>query len=72
MREHNFILKADPSHIGLRSAAELTRAIERAGFRVSSVSYPPSHVRGLDLLERAFARWVPLLRRRIGLVAHKV
>lgn len=63
------MLNPDPSHIGVRSAAELAAAAEAAGFRVQRVEYLPSHLPGWNLLERALARWVPLLRRRIGLVA---
>jgi len=65
------IMKQDPSHIGVRSAAELRAAVESAGFDVSATMWLPSHLPGLDLMERAFARWVPILRRRIGLVANR-
>jgi SAM-dependent methyltransferase len=63
------IMKQDPSHIGVRSAAELTRAVEAAGFSVERTVWLPSHLPALALAERALARWVPLLRRRVGLVA---
>jgi SAM-dependent methyltransferase len=75
-REHLFerlrergVMKQDPSHIGVRSAAELARSVEAAGFVVERLAWLPSHLPGLDLAERVLARWVPLLRRRIGLVA---
>jgi 2-polyprenyl-3-methyl-5-hydroxy-6-metoxy-1,4-benzoquinol methylase len=64
-------LHPDPSHIGIRSAAELAAAVALAGFRVDRVTWLPSHLPGWNLLERGLARWVPLLRRRIGLVAAK-
>jgi ubiquinone/menaquinone biosynthesis C-methylase UbiE len=77
-RQHAFerlrdrgVMKQDPSHIGVRSAKELRAAVEAAGFAVERVQWLPSHLPALDLAERAFARWVPLLRRRIGLVAHR-
>jgi SAM-dependent methyltransferase len=63
------IMKQDPSHIGVRSADELAAAVESAGFRVQSRVWLPSHLPVLALAERALARRVPLLRRRIGLVA---
>jgi predicted SAM-dependent methyltransferase len=65
------VMTQDPSHIGIRSASELSDALRRAGFVVQPVRYMPSHLPGWNLLERAFSRWIPLLRRRIGLVAHK-
>jgi SAM-dependent methyltransferase len=68
LRDHG-VMTQDPSHIGVRSAAELAAAVESAGFRIEQARWLPSHLPGLDLLERGLARWVPLLRRRIGLVA---
>jgi ubiquinone/menaquinone biosynthesis C-methylase UbiE len=65
------VMTQDPSHIGIRSAAELSTALRAAGFQVQPVRYLPSHLPGWNLLERGLSRWVPLLRRRIGLVAHK-
>jgi ubiquinone/menaquinone biosynthesis C-methylase UbiE len=65
------IMKQEPSHIGIRSAEELAYATERAGFKVEKIRYLPSHLPLLNLLERALARWVPLLRRRVGLIARK-
>ena len=63
------VMKQDPSHIGVRSAAELRAAVESAGFDVERAVWLPSHLPGLDLAERMLARALPLLRRRIGLVA---
>jgi SAM-dependent methyltransferase len=63
------IMKQDPSHIGVRSADELAAAVESAGFRVQRRVWLPSHLPVLALAERALARRIPLLRRRIGLVA---
>ena len=65
------VMKQDPSHIGVRSAAEVRAAVETAGFVVREVRWLPSHLPALDLAERALARWVPFLRRRVGLVAVK-
>jgi hypothetical protein len=44
---------------------------EKAGFSVEHITYLPSHLPVWNLLERALGRWIPLLRRRIGLVARK-
>jgi ubiquinone/menaquinone biosynthesis C-methylase UbiE len=63
------VMKQDPSHIGIRTAAELAHAVRASGLHVTSVRWLPSHLPGLQLLERALGRWVPLLRRRIGIVA---
>ena len=63
------LMKPDPSHIGLRPAEELAAALRRAGFEVERVTFLPSHIPLLSALERVLARWIPLLRRRIGIVA---
>lgn len=63
------VMKQDPSHIGVRTAAELRAAVESAGFDVERTVWLPSHLPVLDIAERLLARPVPLLRRRIGLVA---
>jgi SAM-dependent methyltransferase len=65
------IMKQDPSHIGVRSAAELAAAADNAGFEVERLAWLPSHLPLLSQAERYLARWVPLLRRRIGLVARR-
>lgn len=71
MRERGILLKQEPSHIGIRSARQLASCAERAGFVVERITYLPSHLPVWNLLERAFARWIPFFRRRIGLVARK-
>ena len=71
LRDRGILLKQEPSHIGIRSAQDLARAAERAGFVVERITYLPSHIPVFNLFERALARWIPLLRRRIGLVARK-
>jgi SAM-dependent methyltransferase len=71
LRERGLVLTPDPSHIGVRSAEQLAAAAVAAGLDVERVRHLPSHVPGWNLLERALARWVPLLRRRIGLIARK-
>jgi SAM-dependent methyltransferase len=65
------MLRPDESHIGIRSAGELAAASAGAGFLVERIEYLPSHLPGWNLLERSLARWVPLLRRRVGLVSRK-
>jgi len=71
LKAAGFLLRQDPSHIGVRSADELAGAVERAGLGLERVAFLPSHVPVFNRLERAFARRVPLLRRRIGIVARK-
>ena len=71
LRDRGILLEQEPSHIGIRSADELSRFADKAGFSVEHITYLPSHLPVWNLLERALGRWIPLLRRRIGLVARK-
>lgn len=63
------VMKQDPSHIAVRTAAELHAAVESAGFQVEHTAWLPSHLPVLDVAERVLAPAVPLFRRRIGLIA---
>jgi cyclopropane fatty-acyl-phospholipid synthase-like methyltransferase len=65
------VMKQDPSHIGVRSGKQLAQLVEQAGFTLERLAWLPSHLPGWNLLERAVGRWVPLLRRRVGIVARK-
>jgi SAM-dependent methyltransferase len=69
LRERNVMRDGDPSHIGLRSEQELADAVHAAGLRVQTVRRLPSHLPVWNILERVFSRWIPFMRRRIGLVA---
>ncbi len=69
LRERQVLHDADPSHIGMRNEQEIVDAVNASGLRVVALKPLPSHIPGWNLLERAFGRWLPLLRRRIGLVA---
>ena len=71
LRERGILLEQEPSHIGIRSATQLAQFARQAGFDVERSTYLPSHLPGWNMIERAFGRWVPLLRRRIGLVVRK-
>ena len=71
LRERGILLKQEPSHIGIRSMGELADFARAAGFQVERMTYLPSHLPLWNLLERSLARWIPLLRRRIGLVVRK-
>jgi SAM-dependent methyltransferase len=72
LRQQGLLKDADPSHIGMRTEKELAEAVSAAGLRVTIVRHLPSHLPGWNALERALGRWVPLLRRRIGMVAREV
>lgn len=69
LRERGILLRQDPSHIGVRSDAELAEEVRAAGFTDVRVRHLTSHLPGWNVLERALGPYVPLLRRRVGLTA---
>lgn len=72
LKEHNLLLKQDPSHIGLRSMERLKRAVQDARLEISRAYYRPTHLPIFSLLERILARapWIGgLFRRRICILA---
>jgi SAM-dependent methyltransferase len=71
LRDRRLFLAPDPSHIGVRSAEALAAAVAAAGLAIDAIRYLPSHLPVWNLLERGLGRWVPLLRRRVGLIARK-
>ena len=71
LKNHDIILKRDVSHVDYKSLDRLKTLLDEAGFLVEKAYYAESHVPGLRDLEKAFLEWVPLLRRRIAVLARK-
>ncbi len=69
LKNRNIVLRRDESHVDYKSLPRLTGILGRAGFRIARAGYAESHLPGLRTVERALQRWVPLLRRRIAVVA---
>ena len=65
------VMKQDPSHIGVRTARQLAELVRAAGFTPERVTWLPSHLPLLKQAESWFGRWIPLLRRRAGVVARR-
>jgi SAM-dependent methyltransferase len=71
LKNRNILLEADPTHVDYKSLDRLRAMLENAGFTIARSYYAESHLPGFRLLERALQRWVPLLRRRIAVLARK-
>ena len=71
LKARNILLRRDVSHVDYKSLERLERLVEGAGFEVERAYYAESHIGGLRSVERALQRWVPILRRRIALLARK-
>ena len=71
LKNRNILLKRDVSHVDYKSMRRLRDMLEGAGFQIDQADYAESHLPGLRVLERIGQRWMPLLRRRIAVVASR-
>lgn len=71
LKNNRILLKPDPSHVDYKSMERLRELVADAGFVVEKAYYAESHLPGLSDVERLLIPWVPLLRRRIALLARK-
>jgi SAM-dependent methyltransferase len=67
LKARELVLAQNPTHVGLRTAAELETALRRSGFVVELSGWRPSFVAGLRHVETAFGGRTPLLRYRLCL-----
>ncbi len=71
LKARGILLRRDVSHVDYKSMARLKTLIQSEGFALERAYYAESHVPGLRSIERALQRWIPMLRRRIALLARK-
>lgn len=71
LKARNILLRRDVSHVDYKSMDRLKTMVGGEGFVTERAYYAESHVGGLRLIERALQGWVPMLRRRIALLARK-
>ena len=71
LKARNILLRRDVSHVDYKSMERLKTMVTNEGFVVERAYYAESHVIGLRSIERAVQGWVPILRRRIAVLARK-
>lgn len=71
LKNRNIVLKKDVSHVDYKSMDRLKSMLAKAGFSVDRAYYAESHLPFLNVLERACQAWLPLLRRRIAVLASR-
>jgi SAM-dependent methyltransferase len=71
LKAREFLLAQNPTHIGLRDASALERALAAAGFDVERSEWQPSFFPVLRAVERAGAPRLDLLRYRLCLRGRK-
>jgi 2-polyprenyl-3-methyl-5-hydroxy-6-metoxy-1,4-benzoquinol methylase len=60
------VLKPDPTHVDYKTLERVVRELKEEGFEVEEALHRESHLPVLSGVERLFLRWVPFLRRRVG------
>ncbi len=71
LKARNILLRRDVSHVDYKSMDRLKTMVANEGFVVERAYYAESHIGGLRSIERALQKFVPVLRRRIALLARK-
>ncbi len=74
LKAHNFILKKDVSHVGLRTMKEYLDILTQAGFSISNHYFEPTHIPVFNQVEKLLMHvpWLRnLARRRICIRAVK-
>jgi cyclopropane fatty-acyl-phospholipid synthase-like methyltransferase len=72
MKEHDFVLAQNPTHIGLRDAEQMKQVLEQGGFRVVRSEWRPSFFRGLRAVEKVAGPRLELFRYRLCVLAQSV
>lgn len=71
LKQRNLLFERDEGHVDYKTLQQMTGILERAGFRIARAEFAESHLPGLNLVERLVQRWIPLLRRRVAVLAVK-
>jgi len=71
LKARDILIRRDVSHVDYKSMDRLRRMLTDEGFAVERAYYAESHLAGVRSIERMFQRWVPILRRRIAVLARK-
>lgn len=71
LKNRDILLKHDPSHVDYKSMAQVQTYLTDAGFTIDRAYYAASHLPGFRVIERSLQSLVPLLRRRIAVLARK-
>lgn len=71
LKNNDILLKRDVSHVDYKSMSRMSEILVDAGFGVERAFFAESHLPGLRVLELLGQRWLPLLRRRIAVLAVK-
>ena len=71
LKNHNIILKRDLSHVDYKPMKFLVEELRKRGFLIQKSYYTESHLPLWNLIEKIGLPFIPLLRRRIAILAEK-
>lgn len=71
LKNHNILLKADPGHVDYKSMKHLIENLKKRDFIILKNYYVESHLKILSRLERILMPFMPIMRRRIAILAEK-
>src|SRR5690606_6081675 len=71
LKNRGILLRPDPTHVDYKSMERMKELLLQGGFVLEKAYYAESHLPGLRQVERTLMAAVPLLRRRIALLARK-
>lgn len=69
MKNNNIILKRDPAHVDYKSMGKIVDELKSRGFKIVKNYYTESHLPIWKYIEKIGLPFVPLLRRRIAVLA---
>lgn len=71
LKNHNIILKRDYSHVDYKPMGFLVEELRKRCFLIRKSYYTESHIPVWNFIERIGLPFIPLLRRRIAILAEK-
>ena len=71
LREHDFLLAKDHSHVDYKTLEGMKASLARLGFETQKAYYAESHIPVFSFFERLLIPYLPLARRRIAVLASK-
>jgi cyclopropane fatty-acyl-phospholipid synthase-like methyltransferase len=71
LKNNNILIKKQVSHVDYKSMERILEALRRRNFLIKKSYYAESHVPLLNVLERLLLPVLPIMRRRISILAEK-
>jgi ubiquinone/menaquinone biosynthesis C-methylase UbiE len=71
MKNNDIILKHDPAHVDYKSMSLIVAELKSRGFTIAKNYYTESHLPVWNIIEKIGLAFIPLLRRRIAVLAEK-